>query len=468
MTAKSDRTVFALRDYQQQAIAQVRQALAAGHKSVLLQAPTGSGKTVLMAWMAARAAERGKRTTFIVHRQELLFQASRTFGAMGIRHGLIAPGQTMTRDAIQVASVQTLVRRFDRVIPPDLLIYDEAHHAPSATWRRVFERYPNARSIGLTATPERLDGKGLGDIFEVMVCGPTVRQLIDAGYLSDYVVYAPPVGIDLEGVRTRAGDYAKDQLADAVDKPTITGDAVRHYLRLANGKRAIAFCVSIEHSKHVAEQFRSVGVRAQHIDGTEDNRRRAAIMDRFAAGGIQVLTNVDLISEGFDVPAVEAAILLRPTQSLALYLQQVGRALRPQPGKTAVILDHAGNVLRHGLPDDDRDWTLEGRPRKRGRQEDAPDIRVRQCPKCFACHAPAPTCPCCGHRYETQGREVDQVDGDLERVDLDALRRQRRREVGRAKTLEELEEIAKARGYKPGWAWHVYRARLRRQGRAAA
>jgi len=459
---------FALRDYQKRDIRRLRAAITAGHGRILYQLPTGGGKTVLMAWMAARAAERGKPTMFIVHRQELLLQASRTFDAMGIDHGLIAPGHTMSRDVIQVASVLTLVRRFDRVVPPDLIVFDEAHHCPSNTWLRVFGRYPGAKAIGLTATPCRLDGRGLDDLFETMVRGPTARDLIDAGFLSDYVVYAPPIGIDLQGVRTRAGDFAKDQLAEAVDRPTITGDAVRHYLRLAQGKRAIAFCVSIDHSKHVAEQFRSVGVRAQHVDGTEDGRRRQRTMDSLATGDVQVLTNVDLISEGLDVPAVEAAILLRPTQSLSLYLQQVGRALRPQPGKTAIILDHAGNVLRHGLPDDDRDWTLEGRPRKRGRNGPEPDLQVRQCPRCFACHAPSPRCPCCGYEHEVQGREVDHVDGELEQVDLDALRRQRRREIGRARTLEELEAIAEARGYRKGWAWHVYQARQRRFGRAAA
>ena len=459
---------FALRDYQKRDIKRLRVAIAGGYNRILYQLPTGAGKTVLMAWMAARTAERGKRTLFTVHRRELLIQASRTFEAMGIPHGLIAPGFTMSRDAIQVASVQTLVRRFDRVIPPDLIIFDEAHHCPSNTWLKVFERYSTAKAIGLTATPYRLDGRGLIDLFETMVRGPTVRELIDAGFLSEYAVYAPPIGIDLKGVRTRAGDFARDQLVDAVDKPTITGDAVRHYLKLAPGKRAIAFCVGIDHSRHVAEQFRSVGIRAEHVDGSKDSRRRARIMDRFAMGDIQVLTNCDLISEGFDVPAVEAAILLRPTQSLSLYLQQVGRALRPQPGKKAIILDHVGNVLRHGLPDDDREWTLEGRDRRGGGKQTNEDIQVRQCPKCFACHAPAPTCPSCGYAYESQGREVEHVEGELEEVDLDALRRQRRREAGRARTLEDLQKIETARGYRPGWAYHVWNARRRRHGRAAA
>ncbi|MCP4542390.1 MAG: DEAD/DEAH box helicase [Chloroflexi bacterium] len=457
---------FTLRDYQTRDIERMREAMRGGSGRILYQLPTGGGKTVQLAWMAARAAERGKRTMFIVHRQELMIQASRTFDAMGVAHGLIAPGHTMSRDLVQVASVQALVRRFKKVTPPDLIIFDEAHHCPSNTWRRVFERYCDARAIGLTATPCRLDGRGLNDLFETLICGPSVSDLIGAGHLSEYTAYAPPIGIDTQGIRTRAGDFARDQLQTAVDKPTITGDAVRHYLKLARGKRAVAFCVGIAHSEHVAEQFRSVGVRAVHIDGTEASSRRARIMERFAAGDIQVLTNCDLISEGFDVPAMEAVILLRPTKSLSLYLQQVGRALRPIPGKTAIILDHAGNVLRHGLPDDERTWTLEGRKTQRGEKRDE-NIPVKQCERCFACYAPAPACPSCGHVNETAGREVEHVEGELEQIDIAALRRQQQLERGRAKTLEDLQKIEAARGYKPGWARHVFNARKRKRGAAA-
>lgn len=457
---------FTLRDYQIRDVNRVRAALADGHRAVLLVSPTGSGKTVLMAWMASRAADRGKRTLFCVHRQELMHQASETFEAMGVAHGLIAPGRTMTRDAIQIASVQTLVRRFDSAPAPDLVILDEAHHAASATWRRIFEAYPNARFIGLTATPARLDGRGLDDLFDDMVCGPTVIQLIEQGWLSPYRAFAPPIGIDLAAVNSRAGDFARGELAEAVDKPTITGDACRHYMRLAPGKQAIAFCVSVEHSRHVEAQFRSLGIAAQHIDGAENRHRRRDIFKRFAAGGITVLTNCDLVSEGLDVPAVEAAILLRPTQSLVLYLQQVGRALRPQPGKTAIILDHAGNIARHGLPDDDRQWMLAGRA-KGERRKTEPDIAVAQCPKCFACHAPAPRCPACGHVYESHAREIDAVDGALEEVDVEVFRAQRRRAQGRAQSLAELEAIARERGYNPGWAWRVWNSRQRRAGRAA-
>lgn len=454
-----------LYNHQEQSLDGVRQALRS-YCRVILQGPTGVGKTRIMCAMAAGAAARRKRAVFVVHRRELLDQASRSLEQLGLAHGLIAPGQPMTQDLLQVASIDTLVRRLDKIMAPALLILDECHHATSATWRRLLEAWPASRVVGLTATPCRLDGQGLGDIFETMVIGPTVRWLIDNGYLADFKVYAPPIGIDTDGVAKRAGDFAKDALARLIDKPGITGDAVRHYQQLAPGKQAIVFCVSIQHSRHMVDQFRAAGVRAEHLDGTEDRNRRRQIVDAFGRGEIRVLSNVELFGEGFDVPAAEVAILLRPTQSLGLHLQQVGRVLRPAPGKeSAIILDHAGNCLRHGLPDDDREWTLEGR--KKGTAIKAPP--VRQCPVCFTCHRPTPQCPTCGHVYGAQPREVEERAGDLEEVNKAEVKRLRRdlqlREQAGAKTIEDLTEIGRARGYQnpERWAEHVWHGRQKKR-----
>lgn len=460
----------ALRPYQERDIGRLREALRAGHRSVCYVLPTGGGKTLTMAWMARSAAAKRRHTWFLVHRQELMRQASRTFDMIGVEHGLIYKHHTMTRERVQIASVQTLARRLARTpTKPDLIVVDEAHHCSATTYRRILAAYPDAVVIGLTATPARTDGQGLDDIFSELVVGPSMAALIEEGFLSRYRIYAPPIGISTEGVRTRAGDFAKDQLAEAVDKPTITGDAVKHYLRLAAGRRAIAFCASIEHSKHVAASFRAAGVAAEHFDGETEDRRRERIVERFASGEIEVLCNVDLVGEGFDVPACEVAILLRPTQSVILFLQQVGRALRPAPGKDrALILDHAGNALRHGLPDEEREWTLAGRKR-RGRKQDVPPPPVKQCPDCFACHAPAPACPACGHVYESTGRAIEQQEGELEAVDPEALKRARRVAQAKASTLEDLVELGRARGYKnpAAWARHVWAARQRKQRRAA-
>ncbi len=452
-----------LRPYQNTMIGNVREQLRSGASRVVLQAPTGAGKTAVMSFMAARAAERGKRTVFVVHRVELLRQASRAFDELGVSHGLIAPGYTQTRDAIQIASIDTLVRRLDRVACPDLVIFDECHHCAAAKWLRLIEAWAAAKMVGLTATPCRLDGRGLDDVFDTLVLGPSVGVLIDQGFLAPYQLYAPPIGIDVEGVKSRGGDFAKDQAAKAIDKPTITGDAVRHYQRIAPGKQGIVFCCSIEHSKHVVAQFRAAGVRAEHLDGTEDDHRRRRVVESFARGDIKILSNCELFTEGFDVPGADVAILLRPTQSLGLYLQMVGRVLRPQPGKTALILDHAGNALRHGLPDDDREWTLEGRKKGEKRKVE-PTVPIKQCPQCFACHPPAPKCPACGHVYEAKTREIEAQDGELQQVDPEELRRQRKAEQAKARTLEELIAVGKSRNYEQPvvWAKKVCDARRRK------
>lgn len=397
----------------------------------------------------------------LVHRQELQLQASRSLSAMGVAHGLIAPGHNRTTHPVQVASVQTLIRRRER--PRfDLIIIDEAHHAVAGTWRKILDLYPAAKVLGVTATPCRTDGAGLDDVFDHMVVGPSTASLIDMGFLVRPVVYAPPTAVDLSGVRKRGGDYDQRDVAERMDKPAITGDAVGHYRRLAPGKPAIAFCASVAHAQHVAEQFRQAGFIARSIDGSmADTDRKQAIAD-LGNGRLHVLTSCDIVSEGTDIPVVEAAILLRPTTSLSLYLQQVGRALRPAPGKDrALILDHVGNCLRHGLPDDPRDWTLQGVERTTSNaRDDVPP--VKQCERCYAVFKPSPVCPACGHVHQVKAREIQQVEGELQEVDPEVIRRQQRAEVGRARTLADLQEIARQRGYSMGWAYNVFRARGRK------
>jgi superfamily II DNA or RNA helicase len=415
--------------------------------------------------MSARAVEKGLRVWILAHRVELLDQISRTLTSFGVPHGMVAPGYLGDRrKPVQVASVFTLVRRLDRYDAPDLIIVDEAHHAISeSTWGRVITAFPNAKLLGVTATPIRLSGEGLGDLFQSMVVGPSMRELIELGALSPYRLFAP-AGVDLSGVHTRMGDFVRGEIEAAMDKPSITGDAVKHYQKLAPGRRAVAFCVSVEHAMHVAEQFRAAGISAQAIDGGMDRTLRASVLSEFSKGRIQVLASCDLISEGFDVPAIEAAILLRPTQSLGLYLQQVGRALRTFPGKTeAIILDHAGNVKRHGLPDEDRVWSLDGAPKKKGAQKS--EVPVKTCGACFATVASAATHCSCGFEFPVVKREVEHVEGELQEVDLATVIRQRRQEQGKAQTEAELIAIGKARGMRRAelWARHVIRARQAKQ-----
>ena len=403
-----------LRDYQQAAVNDVRDSFRRDKRRTLLVAPCGAGKTVVFSSICAGVAANGKRVLIVAHRKELLRQISSALKMAGVRHAVLAGGYMGIPTAnVVVASVFTLANRLDRFPPPDLIIGDEAHHfTPKSTWGRVVEKFPNARVLGVTATPERMDGKGLGLLFDDMVMGPTVAELTEQGFLSPAEVYAPSKP-NLTGLHSRGGDYVTSELETAMDKPSITGSAVTHYRKYADGKRAIAFCVSVKHAVDVAEDFRKAGYSAHHVDGGMKDQERDRVLADFGAGKIQVLTTCDLISEGFDVPAVEVAILLRPTKSLGLYIQQVGRAVRIAPGKTkAIILDHAGNTAIHGFIDDPRDWELtDGKARKSKPGESVPAVRT--CPECYAMHKPSPICPKCDYVYRVMGRKIEQRDGEL-------------------------------------------------------
>lgn len=454
-----------LRQYQLDIIERTRALMKGGCRSILIQSPTGSGKTLLTAHMLGNAAAKNARSWFIVHRRELVKQSSIAFFDQGIRHGICAAGFPEEKDPlVQVASIQTLANRYKTMPPPKLIVWDECHHVAAGSWGKIFHSFPNAFHIGLTATPSRLDGKGLSKWFRAMVEGPPVKELTAQGFLSPYRIFAPP-GISVDDVGTRYGDFVQSQLSEIVDKPSITGDAVTHYKKLAHGKRAVVFCVSIRHSEHVAAQFNESGIPALHVDGETSHEDRDRAVRLFAEGRIKVLTNVDLFGEGFDLPAIECAILLRPTQSLALYLQQVGRSLRPSPGKTeALILDHAGNCTRHGFPDDSRAWTLEGREFSKKKNEAVLSIKI--CDKCFAAQIPGTSaCRFCGSPFKVQPRKVEEVEGELEELTPEKLAKlERRRSQGRCRSYEDLVVEGYRREMKnpEGWARHVMEARIKK------
>lgn len=514
--------ILTLRPYQQQAVHDLRIALRAGARAPLLVCPTGAGKTVIMADILRSLSSRGRSAMVLVHRRELIAQTAHKLDLAGVAHGIIAAGTRSADAPIQVASVQTLARRLERITAqPDLIVIDEAHHAVAGTWGKALAHWPNALRLGVTATPVRQDGRGLGAVFDKLVLGPSTSALISDGFLCPARIYAPPAVADLSGLRTRAGDYTPEQAAERMDRPTVTGDAIAHYRRLAAGQRAIAFCCNVNHAEHVCAAFNHAGIKAATLLGSTDPVRRDAAVARFASGELQVLVTVDVVSEGFDIPVAGCAILLRPTQSLGLYLQQVGRVLRPAPGKpAAIVLDHVGNVHRHGWPDDPREWSLDDRLRT-GRGSNQPAPSVRTCPECFAAFKPAPVCPCCGAECAPSSRELKQVEGELrelkrkthqfkvgmkvgyafdppigkrvgpymvEAVDnipmepnviglidnsgeyhLESATMLRawssgslssRR--GKARTLPELLAVAKERGYSPGWAYKVHNARQQR------
>jgi len=450
--------MITLRDYQDIGVDAIRQAFAYGAKAVLYVLSTGGGKTPVFAYIAQRAAALGTRTCICVHRRELLHQASASLTELGVPHGIIAPGRPVTPQTIQVASIQTLVRR--HLDPVDLLVFDEGHHAVAGTWSKVLERHPGARVLGVTATPCRLSGRGLAHVYDTLIQGPHISDLIRRGFLVPAQVWAPST-VDLKGIRSRGGDFEREKLAELLDRSEITGNAVDHYSRLVNGRPAIAFCASVAHAEHVADQFRGAGYRAESVDGSLPQGTRDDRIAALGEGRLQVLTSSDLISEGVDIPIVAAGILLRPTKSTGLYLQQVGRCLRPAPGKDrAIILDHVGNCFRHGLPDEDRPWSLEHGAPKRTPEES--EVKVRQCPACYLVHAWARSCPECGLIYPVEARKqtAKEVEGELEPVTPE----ERAVLEAAASTLNDWHYIARrsrtrdGRPYKSGWAWRKFEA----------
>lgn len=457
-----------LRDYQNNAVNGIKGAYLDGKTAPLLVLPTGGGKTVVFCDIARRTSERGKRVWILVHRVELLRQTSASLTKSGVEHGLINPKYTPNPEPlVQVAGVQTLINRLDKVPPPDLIIIDEAHHATAGSWRKVIEHFPDAKVLGVTATPCRGDGKGLGQeaggVFDSLVMGPQIPDLIERGFLVKPIVYASPRRPDFSSVKIVRGDFDKKQITELIDRPTITGDAVAHYAKLCSGVPAVAFCVSVSHAEHVAEEFRAAGYKAYSVDGSMEDDERNRILDGLGDGSIEVVTSCDLISEGTDIPAIGCAIMLRPTQSLGLYIQQGGRALRTSEGKDhAIILDHVGNTFQHGFLDEVREWSLDGKKKRNGNGMNEAAIRVNMCEVCFNVHEPAPTCPFCGHKKPIKESEPLQVDGELELIteaQKKQMQKEKRMEVGRAKTLKDLQAIGKERGYHSGWARRMFAER---------
>lgn len=454
------------RPYQQQFITDVRLQFQLGYRAVLAVMPTGGGKTVCFSHIAEQTSKKGNRVCVLVHRAELLDQASRS---MPVRHGLISAGRSMDLShAVQIASVQTLARRLHQ-LPRDffqLLIVDEAHHTTAGTWAKVVEHFDSARLLGVSATPIRLDGRGLGEHYQSMVIGPSARWLTENGFLANAKVLAPP-GIQTKGLRKRMGDFDMKQAEGLLQEGQAMGDCLTHYRQHLPGQTAIAFCCSVAHAKAVAGLFQANGVAAASIDGKMDAGRRRALLASLGRGEIKVLTSCALIGEGVDVPSVGGCILLRPTQSTALHLQMIGRCLRPSPGKSrAVILDHVGNTLRLGHHLEEREWTLDGERKTSGKKVTA----VKVCPKCFAAmSAQISQCEECGHRFAPEPRrELTTVNGTLQELRIDAAqerieKEKRRKEQGQAKTMSELVELGRGRGYKNpvAWARKVYAGRVR-------
>lgn len=462
-------------DDQTELVGKVR-GLMRRNKFVLMQAATGAGKTVMTASMIQGTRDKGTRAMMVVPRRELLRQTSETFKAFNIPHGFVSAGYEFNPFAkILLATSGTLARRLDKVPRPDIVFFDETHFGGSEL-DRIIKHYRDAGSwgIGLSGTPIRLDGKGLGMWYDAMAEGPPMEQLIKTKRLSEYRLFAPS-GPDMTGIKTVAGDYAKGQIAERMEGDRVlVGNSVEHYRDHAMGRLNVVYCASIKHAEIVAAAYQAAGIPSACITGAMDDAERSRIIKAFARRQILALTSVDLLTFGFDLASaaqmdvtVECMSDLAPTQSLAKQMQKWGRVLRMKE-TPALIFDHAGNSGRHGLPDDPREWSLAGKETKEAGEKTTP---ARQCPNCYFVHRPCPTCPECGFVYPVQSREIEEVDGTLHEVtrcDSKSKPISKSQEAAIVATREGLDGLI-ALGFNRGyaqpeiWAAKVMSARLAKQ-----
>lgn len=453
-----------LRPYQQRAVEQLDTA---GSRGPLLVAPTGSGKTVIACALLGRAVDRGQRCLFVAPRRELIAQCSRHLTQAQVSHGLLLAGSEAQQNLyapVQVASVDTLLSRLIRrkrlALPTfELLVVDEAHLSITAARRALLDLWPQALRIGMTATPTRRDGRALGVLYDRIVEPVSVAELVRSGYLvgGRYFSLSAP---DLSRVRTVAGDFHQGELEAAVNQPRLVGDVVAHWLKHAASRRSVVFASGIPHSIALCEAFLRAGVAAEHVDAGTPQELRDATFERFRSGQTQVLTNCFLASYGFDLPELACVVLARPTQSLMLYLQMIGRGLRPADGKRdCLVLDHSGCVHRHGFADDERLWTLDGERALVERQKSESERREAKlltCPECACVFAGARLCPECGYFFAPLGKEVRTLDGELVEVGAHLKPEQQ----DRRGFFAELRGIAAERGFKAGWAAYKYREKF--------
>jgi len=462
-----------LRDYQTCVNCEVDAARAAGHRRILVCMPTGAGKTSCFCEIIRQEVAAGRTVLVLVHRRELLQQAVRRLYAAGIDAAIIAAGQPSRPGvAVQVAMVQTLYGRAVRssaisLPPADVIVVDEAHHVIAGTWQKIVARYPDAVLIGWTATPVRGDNRGFGDMFDVLIQGPSIPSLIAVGHLVRPKVWVPHIP-NLKGVKSTGGDYNEKQLAERMDRQEITGDIPVHYLRHAAGLCTVVFAITRSHGVHIRDALLRAGVMAEYLDGSTPVEERDAILARLASGKTEVVVNVGVLVEGWDLPQLRCIILARPTKSFGLYLQIIGRGLRPAPGKShCIILDHAGATLLHGLVDHEPiPWSLSPDRAIDHKSSSSKGVgvspKLAACPECTAVYWPGKPCGACGWRPRPRSKPVEAHDGDLVEFGRDGgTKRIGPTEAERAAWHGMLATIAMERGYKSGWAAYKFFERFK-------
>ena len=458
-----------LRPYQVEIIDQFDACVAADIRSIIIVAPTGSGKTVIGSEIVRRAVADGKRVLFLAHRREIVMQTAAKLENNGIEHGIIMAGEfTSPLEPVQVAAIQTLharaIRRNKIALPrADLLIADECHHAPAATWRKIVEAYPDAILLGLTATPCRGDGRGLGGLFGKILECPQVPELITQGFLVRTRTYAPTPP-DLKGIKVQAGDYVEKQLAARMDQPKLVGDIVSHWHRFAEGRSTVVFATGVQHSVHIRDEFIKSGVTCEHLDGSTAKDERDAILARLKSGKTRIVTNCMVLTEGWDMPEVGCCVLARPTKKIGLYRQMIGRVLRPFEGKPdAIIIDHAGACFAHGFAEDPIEWTLDpDRPARNKTHSERGEggSRLVDCSQCGALRTGGEACRHCGFLPAPKPKRVEVVDGHLGLVSNGSARARSYTPLEMREWHSQLAWIAEKRNYKSGWVAHQYKTKF--------
>jgi superfamily II DNA or RNA helicase len=456
-------TEIILRSDQEKCIKDIQRVFRDGKKSCLLQLATGGGKTYISGSIIKRSQAKKKRCWFLCDRVALIDQTIKSFDDLGIQGvGVIAAGYKPDYSLpTQICSVQTLLNRMYKIpYVPNLIVHDEARGIAAAAWSSIYRYYNDSYHLGLDATPERGDGKALSPFFSEMVHGLSIKELIKIGALVPPRCFDPGAP-DLSGIRINInGEFDEDQLADYMDRPSITGSIVEHYKNLGMGRQGIVFAVNVKHSESLAAGFRAASISCVHLDAKSSTTYRDEVIESYRRGEIDLLCNVNLFSAGFDVKNVSYIADAAPKNSIAQYIQQAGRGARPLDGKSNYIYaDHAGNIDRHDmLPHEDREWSLEGRKKRKKKDEPKIDkVPLRKCPKCHCSHEPEPSCPACGYEYPPQDRSVEFREGELVEVEerVPVKRWKLSEQLAAVKSVEDLRDIARKNGYKPGWMYHM-------------
>lgn len=460
-----------LRDYQLQAIHDLRRSIATGHWAPVLYGACGMGKSRIMAEIIRSAREKEQQVLALNPRRELVYQLGERLDAVGVEYAMLMAGEEGSLFPwVQVASTATLHARAmqrQRIDLPrgDVCIVDESHIFGNQT-KALIEHYKQQGSviIGMTATPAKASGEGLGEMYDDLVMGPSIPELVEKGWLvpARYFTGESP---DLTGIKIHGGDYQQKELGKRADQPKLIGDIVTNWLRIAGDRPTFVFTVNVAHSRHLADEFRSVGVAAEHLDGTTDLEERKAIQQRFRDGETQVLTNCQVMTYGIDIPSVSCIVMACPTKSITKYFQAAGRGLRPSPGKEDLILIDHGNIVHElGFIDDEMPWTLDGKEKIQERKQSlSPEPQDITCGDCGQVFRPRKTCPGCGKDMTSKAKKAIEAH-EAELVEID---KRKKKKAGKEYSAEykarfygELLGYARQKGYKRGWCYYAYKAKF--------